>query len=205
MLNLRKKISKPKRLKSRGTVRILILLLVASASLRVVSSATTAFAEIEASADPVHISEAQTEPETLTINGAQELEPMLRAFQEREERIRKKEREIEQRLKVLASADQKITQRLSELEKAEQDLRATIALADSAAEDDLARLTVVYENMKPKVAASLFEEMAPDFAAGFLGRMRPDAAAAIMAGMTPESAYTVSTILAGRNANIPKN
>ena len=46
--------------------------------------------------------------------------------------------------------------------------------------------------------------MEPDFAAGFLGRMRPDAAAAVMAGLTPETAYSISVILAGRNATAPK-
>ena len=79
-----------------------------------------------------------------------------------------------------------------------------MAYADTAAEGDLARLTAVYENMKPKDAAALFEEMDPDFAAGFLGRMRADSAAGIMAGLSPPVAYSVSVLLAGRNANVPK-
>ena len=88
-------------------------------------------------------------------------------------------------------------------EAAEAKLASTLALADNAAENDLARMTSVYENMKPKEAAALFEEMSPDFAAGFLGRMRPDAAAAIMAGLSAPTAYTVSVVLAGRNASAP--
>ena len=64
---------------------------------------------------------------------------------------------------------------------------------------------VIHENMKPKDAAALFEEMAPEFAAGFLGRMRPDAAGAVMAGLDPKTAYTISVLLAGRNADVPKN
>jgi flagellar motility protein MotE (MotC chaperone) len=50
----------------------------------------------------------------------------------------------------------------------------------------------------------LFETMAPDFAAGFLARMRPEAAAAVLSGMTPGAAYTVSVLLAGRNALVPR-
>jgi flagellar motility protein MotE (MotC chaperone) len=46
--------------------------------------------------------------------------------------------------------------------------------------------------------------MDPDFAAGFLGRMRPAAAAGIMAGLSPQKAYTISVLLAGRNAQAPK-
>ena len=45
--------------------------------------------------------------------------------------------------------------------------------------------------------------MTPEFAAGFIGRMRADAAAAIMAGLSPQAAYTISVILAGRNARAP--
>jgi flagellar motility protein MotE (MotC chaperone) len=59
--------------------------------------------------------------------------------------------------------------------------------------------------MKPKDAAALFEEMDPGFAAGFLGRMRAVAAASVMAGLSPQTAYSVSVIMAGRNANAPKN
>jgi flagellar motility protein MotE (MotC chaperone) len=47
----------------------------------------------------------------------------------------------------------------------------------------------------------LFERMSPDFAAGFLGRMRPEAAAAIMSGLPPELGYSISVLLASRNAD----
>ncbi|MEP4475030.1 MAG: hypothetical protein ABJ024_08265, partial [Lentilitoribacter sp.] len=79
-----------------------------------------------------------------------------------------------------------------------------MALANTAAEDDLVRLTAVYENMKPKDASALFEQMEPGFAAGFLGRMRADAAAGILSGLSPQVAYSISVILAGRNADIPE-
>ena len=130
---------------------------------------------------------------------------LLNALQERETRVKALETRIEVRSKALAVADAEITKRLAMLEEAEFNLRRTLSLADGAAEDDLARLTTVYENMKPKDAAALFGAMEPDFAAGFLGRMRPDAAAAVMAGLTPETAYSISVILAGRNAQAPKS
>jgi flagellar motility protein MotE (MotC chaperone) len=47
--------------------------------------------------------------------------------------------------------------------------------------------------------------MAPDFAAGFLAQMRPDAAAAVLSGLDPNKAYTISVVLAGRNALAPKS
>ncbi|MFK7834719.1 MAG: MotE family protein [Sulfitobacter sp.] len=130
---------------------------------------------------------------------------LLSSLRERERRVKEREAQIEMRNKALIVADAEISKRLNTLEVAEANLRQTLALADGAAEDDLARLTSVYESMKPKDAAALFETMEPDFAAGFLGRMRPDAAASVMAGLPPDVAYSISVILAGRNAKAPKS
>lgn len=133
------------------------------------------------------------------------LSKLLLAFQKREEEISEAEKKLAVRQKALQVAGDEIEKRLATLQSAEESLKSLLALADTAAEDDLAQLTSVYENMKPKQAAELFETMEPAFAAGFLGRMRPDTAAAIMAGLSPQAAYSVSVILAGRNADVPKN
>ncbi len=190
--------------RGRGTLGILVLLLAGSAFVRIVGSADMVMAEARDAMAAIEEPATGREPAKGTPEPA-ELDAMLRAFEDREARIRAQEEQIEKRLKALNIADEKISERLAELKAAEGELRATLALASTAAEDDLARLTAVYENMKPKTAAALFEEMAPEFAAGFLGRMRPASAAAVMAGLTPEAAYTISAILAGRNANAPKD
>ena len=130
---------------------------------------------------------------------------LLAALRERESTLVSSEAALEVRKQALSIAETKITARLEELKAAEAQLSSTLALADSASEDDLARLTTVYENMKPKEAALLFSEMDPDFAAGFLARMRPDAAAAVLAGLDPKVAYGISAVLAGRNATVPRN
>ncbi|RGP38737.1 MotE family protein [Pseudotabrizicola alkalilacus] len=125
------------------------------------------------------------------------------ALRERDAAVTAREIALQDRLAALTLADTALTARLAELEDAETRLRETLAIADGAAEKDLQRLTAVYEAMKPAEAAAIFETMAQEFAAGFLGRMRPDAAAAILAGMKPESAYSVSVLIAGRNALAP--
>jgi len=122
----------------------------------------------------------------------------------REDQLASRESAVDERFAALTLAEQAITAKLQTLVEAEVRLKETLALADGAAEKDLARLTEVYETMKPKGAANLFSAMAPEFAAGFLGRMRPDAAAAILAGMAPDTAYAVSLLLAGRNTAVPK-
>ncbi len=128
---------------------------------------------------------------------------LMRAFQTREKKLSARERDQERRERSLDLARKEIESQLAALKQAETRLKATLAQADGAAEDDVARLVAVYENMKPEQASALFEEMAPDFAAGFLGRMRPEAAAEIMAGLSSQAAYSISVILASRNMNVP--
>lgn len=189
----------------RGSVALIAMLLVTSAVLRLAAGAGVAIAasDIESAETQRAMPTAQHVPSGNTPNRS-EMSKLLIALQEREARINKRETEMELRTKALAVADEEITKRLQMLEDAENQLRSTLALADGAAENDLARLTSVYENMKSKDAAALFEMMEADFAAGFLARMRPDAAAALMAGLTPDAAYSISVILASRNANVPK-
>lgn len=125
------------------------------------------------------------------------------ALTERERAVAAAEVALKDRTAALALSEATIDQRLADLVAAEEALSRTLAIADQAAEQDLARLTTVYETMKPKDAAALFETMAPEFAAGFLGRMQPQAAAAVLSGLKPETAYQISLVLAGRNAEAP--
>lgn len=128
---------------------------------------------------------------------------LLAALQEREERVAARELQLEDRLQALRVVEAEVTEKITALTEAEASLTAVLALADSAAEDDLGRLTAVYENMKPQDAAALFEQMEPAFSAGFMGRMSPQAAALIMTNLEPETAHLISVMLAGRNASVP--
>lgn len=130
---------------------------------------------------------------------------MLVLFQQRELKLKQREAELQDRMQAVGIAEAAIRKKLEELVAAEERLRATVAIADGAAEGDISRLTAVYERMKPKEAAQLFEEMDPQFAAGFLARMKPEVSAGILANLSPHAAYTVSVVLAGRNARAPKD
>jgi flagellar motility protein MotE (MotC chaperone) len=124
----------------------------------------------------------------------------LAALRERNAELDRREAAIAERMQALETAERTLADQLSALGAAEERLRGLMTLAEESAEGDLAQLTSVYENMKPKEAALLFERMSPEFAAGFLGRMRPEAAAAIMSGLPPELGYSISVLLASRNA-----
>jgi flagellar motility protein MotE (MotC chaperone) len=186
--------------RAQGTLFVIALLLAGSGAIRLGGGAGNALAR---AAEPEEMAQAAAAPQSCVAEpGAM---AMLEALQKREERLAAREAALADRLQALALAEEQIGKRLADLVAAEEALSATISVADKAAEDDIQRLTAVYENMKPKDAAALFEEMDPDFAAGFLGRMRPDSAGAVMAGLDPKTAYTISVLLAGRNADVPKN
>lgn len=188
----------------KGTLAVISLLLIGSATLRVAIGATQALAKSEPIAEAGTV---ESPPPSLAAAQACETPDnyaaLLKAFGKKSTELQQREAKLETWQQILEDADVQISERLSQLEQAETGLRATISIAESAAEDDLTNLVVVYEAMKPKDAAALFEEMDPVFAAGFLGRMAPDRAAGVLTGMTPQSAYSISVILAGRNANAP--
>lgn len=184
--------------RTRGSLLIIGGLLVASAALRIAAGADQALA-----LDPDPLDRASATA-TAPCAASEDFEAMLAAFKSREAQIDAREKAIEDRMHALRIADAEVSRKLDELTAAEAKLSDTLALADTAAESDLDKLTKVYETMKPKQAAALFEEMDPNFAAGFLGRMRPEAAADIMAGLSAEAAHLYSVVLAGRNANVPK-
>ncbi|HKL68123.1 hypothetical protein [Salibaculum sp.] len=130
-------------------------------------------------------------------------EELLAALQAREERLSTRESQVADRMQALRVAEREVREHLEQLRAAEESLEATIATAETANDGDITNLVSVYESMKPAEAAALFEEMTPEFAAGFMARMRPDTAAAVMAGLEPATAYSISVVIAGRNARVP--
>ncbi|MEM6637748.1 MAG: hypothetical protein AAF667_17870 [Pseudomonadota bacterium] len=194
------KSGKSRRRFGRGGILTVGLILLTSATLRVGSGPGQAVANefVDMGAASRYIADADeacTDPEHIRA--------LLRDLGARETRVAEVEALLADREQAINVAEIQARQRLEELFQAEEALSATMSLAKSAAENDLAQLTSVYENMKPKEAIPLFEAMDPEFSAGFLARMRSDLAAAIMAGLAPETAYSISVILAGRNADVP--
>ncbi|WP_158965215.1 MotE family protein [Chachezhania sediminis] len=194
----------------RGALVLLSALLVASALIRIGIEAGPALAEATSSSHAADQG-ASEHGAAGSDNGdghgdartADDLAPMIQALQAREHALDSRERQIEDRMKALAIAERSVREKIAAMQEAEARLNSSLAMAEAGAEDDVARLTSVYERMKPKQSAELFSQMDPEFAAGFLARMKPEAAASILAGMEPQTAYTISVVLAGRNARAP--
>lgn len=182
---------RPPRRRTRGVLLFLASLMLVSGAIRLGSGLSQALARDAASAP------------ALPARAAPDPAPLLARLAEREARLDAREAALADRIQALAVVEARVEEQLAALAEAEAGLAATLALADAAAERDIARLTAVYENMKPKEAAQLFEEMETRFAAGFVARMAPEAAAALLAGLEPRTAYAISVILAGRHSGVP--
>lgn len=173
-----------------GALSVIAMLMTTAGVSRLGLGLSAAFAEADFARTPA------AEPDTDAM-------ALLATLRAREADLRDREAALALRMEELTLAEQRVTLLLADLTDAEYALEQTMALTQTAAEDDITRLTTVYENMRPESAAVLFEEMEPGFAAGFIARLRPETAAQILAGLPPRTAYAISAILAGRNALVP--
>ena len=181
-----------------GTITVIVGLFLASGLIRAIEIAPAVAEEMQPEGAPreaIQMASAEPNPD---------MPALLKAIQDREAQISEREAYIDRRMQTLAVAEQRIREQLDALTEAESKLAATLSLADNATEEDVARLTEVYQRMKPTEAAGIFETMDIQFAAGFFSRMRPESSAAIMANLPADLAYSISVVMAGRNANAPR-
>ena len=145
--------------------------------------------------------EGQAEPQSEADSDPGDLFEALRA---REDRLAEAETALAERQAELRAAEQALARQMTTLEETEARLAETLRLTESVAEEDLQRLTTVFENMRAEQAANMFAQMDTEFAAGFIARLRPDFAGEVMAGLDPLQAYAISAVLAGRHARTPR-
>jgi flagellar motility protein MotE (MotC chaperone) len=179
-----------------GGVGLIVLCFLGSAALRMTESGAAIAEEIGAMAtgDPEAVRSAP---------GESSPDALLKAIRERESQLEAEERRMADRAQTLNVAEAKLAEQLAAFETAQKQLEETLALADAAAENDISRMTTVYENMKPAEAARIMERMDVSFAAGLVARMRPEIAAQVLAGMEADAAYAVTLTIASRNADVP--
>ncbi len=115
-------------------------------------------------------------------------------------RLETRKLEIAEREAALAAVEAKLATQMKAVEEANTSLQVKIDQLKSVANDDLKHLVGMYQTMKPKQAADIFNSMDPSFAAGFLREMSSEKAGLIMANMDARKSYTISVIIAGRNA-----
>lgn len=177
----------------RAAVAVIVALLLVSALARIVSAGLAVM--------PAKDEVGAIDGPSLLCPPSEEVGLLLEQIGRRDTVLQEREEALALREQDVAVARQEVVASLARMEEAERRLEDRMQMSRTASEADVARLTEVYEGMKPKDAALLFASMEPGFAAGFLGRMNAGAASAIFGNLPPDSAYALSVHMAGRNAN----
>ncbi|NOX93613.1 MAG: hypothetical protein GXP04_00525 [Alphaproteobacteria bacterium] len=138
----------------------------------------------------------------LTSRNAAQTDALLAAIRERSEALDARTVRVEDRIRILEIIEKRVEERITELQKNKDALSSLVAFADEAAEQDIALLSKMYEQMKPKKAGEIFNKMDPTFAAGFLTEMNSESAALVLTNMSTDKAYETSMIIASRNAAV---
>ena len=180
-----------------GGVGLIALCFAGSATLRLSESGWALAQEIGS------IGTSRTEMISAGYGPRVDGDTLLAAIQEREAELDRDALRMAERAQTLNVAEAKLAEQLQAFEVAQRRLEETLALADKAAENDIARMTAVYESMKPSEAARIFERMDVSFSAGLMARMRPELAAEVLARMEADSAYAVTLTIASRNSGVP--
>ena len=185
---------------SRAMLLIVCSILMTSAVIRISSSAVLAMVEGSAEKTPNVSRPLESKNNRPAAHDREKMNEVIQMLNEREEKVKQLEQKVHLKEKILKETAKQIDRRINELTKAEEKLRGTIVQVQTASESDLQKLTTVYESMKPKDAAQIFQAMDANFAAGFFALMQPTTAASIMSELDSDLAYTISAVLAGRNA-----
>jgi flagellar motility protein MotE (MotC chaperone) len=156
----------------------------------------------EAETNKAEHSTEKTETHAPTSRNAAQTDALLAAIRERSEALDARTVRVEDRIRVLEIIEKRVGERITELQKNKDALSSLVAFADEAAEQDIALLSKMYEQMKPKKAGEIFNKMDPTFAAGFLTEMNSESAALILTNMSTDKAYETSMIIASRNAAV---
>lgn len=107
---------------------------------------------------------------------------------------------VKTREQTLATLQTKLNAQMAQIEAANDVLEVRIKQMAVTANEDITHLVKMYQVMKPKQAAEIFDSMDPAFAAGFLRQMNSERAGMIMANMDSRKSYSISVIMAAKNA-----
>lgn len=153
-------------------------------------------------------------PKEVTVTGL-DADPFVPAFSEEEvrilqslskrrEQLEQRERDLEQREKLLQAAEKKVEEKVAELAALQKNIEKLLGEQQNIENDRLTQLVKIYENMKPKDAATIFNEMNFDVLLSIIDRMAERRVAPILAAMDPVRAREVSARLA-EYRSLPKS
>jgi len=142
---------------------------------------------------PAEPSKLITEDPTLLTQSEIDL---LQQLAERRRVLESREQELEIRTGLLSAAETRIDKKIEELKVLRETISGLIKTFDAQQDAKLLSLVKIYENMKPKDAATIFEDLEMDTLLEVAERMKERKLAPIMAKMNAEKAREVTVELA---------
>lgn len=123
---------------------------------------------------------------------------VLQQLAKRREALDARERTVSDREALIAAADAKLAARIGQLGDLKKQIEDLLLKADKTGDEDIARLTKVYENMKPKDAAPVMARLSDDVRLPIAAAMKDKSLAAILSAMPEEKAQEITEKLALR-------
>lgn len=111
--------------------------------------------------------------------------------------------ELETRLNLVEAAELRVEERMAELSALEAQINSTLDAQDADAEAQFAAVVVMYENMRPADAATIFNELDTGVLVRVGKQMNPRKLGPIIANMVPARAQQLTVLLAQTEATTP--
>jgi flagellar motility protein MotE (MotC chaperone) len=140
-------------------------------------------------------------PKPATHFSAAEIE-VLQELSKRRDALDQRQAELDRRELTLKAVEQRVDEKIAQLTQLQTQIDAQIGKSDAADDDRIKSLVHIYENMKPKDAATIFEGMELPPLLQLLTRMKDLKTAPILAAMAPEKARAV-TIAMAQHKDLP--
>ncbi|HEY1932298.1 MAG TPA: hypothetical protein VGG99_09825 [Acetobacteraceae bacterium] len=121
---------------------------------------------------------------------------VLLELRQRRQELDRRELALNARESVLAAAEQKLSARVEELSALQKRLEALEAAREQREDAGWQGLVKLYQDMKPRDAATIFNDLDMPVLLAVLDRMKEAKAALIMAAMNPDKAREVTARLA---------
>ncbi len=168
-----------------------------------VQQAATAAAPNPAAAPPTPVPPAPAEPPVVNAVPPADPKPvspaersLLLDLRKRRDALEARAAMLDQREAVQAAAEAKLNARLDQLASLQSRLEALEAGRQQHAAENWAGLVHVYEDMKPRDAATIFDALDMQVLLQVLDRMQDRKAAPILAAMQPDRARLTTQLLA---------
>lgn len=126
---------------------------------------------------------------------ASEIE-VLQSLAKRRDDLEKREQKLAAREALLTASEEEVDRKVAELTKLKADIEKLLGQQQEMEDGRINSLVKIYENMKPKEAATIFNTLDMDVLLSVIGRMKEAKSSPVLAAMDPEKARIVTIKLA---------